>query len=123
MRSLLSALAFVSAYVLAFCPAELDAQRAGENQVYSPAVFEGLSYRMVGPTRGGRATTVTGIAEEPGTFYMGATGGGVWKTTDYGQSWSNVSDGFFETASIGAIQVADSDPRKADTVGAHFSLT
>ena len=47
---------------------------------------------------------------QPHTFYMGATGGGVWKTTDAGQIWQNVSDGFFETASIGAIAVAESDP-------------
>jgi photosystem II stability/assembly factor-like uncharacterized protein len=78
--------------------------------VYEPALFADLTYRMVGPSRGGRVTAVSGIAEEPGTFYMGATGGGVWKTSDYGQSWVNVSDGYFETASIGAIDVADSDP-------------
>ncbi len=65
---------------------------------------------MIGPSRGGRVTAVAGIAEQPATFYMGATGGGVWKTTDYGQSWLNVSDGYFQTASIGAIDVADSDP-------------
>ncbi|MDH3456941.1 MAG: hypothetical protein OER90_08870, partial [Gemmatimonadota bacterium] len=46
----------------------------------------------------------------PETFYMGATGGGVWKTTDYGQVWRNVSDGYFQTGSIGAIRVANSDP-------------
>jgi photosystem II stability/assembly factor-like uncharacterized protein len=83
---------------------------ADPNVVYDPGLFADLTYRMVGPSRGGRVTAVTGIAGEPGTFYMGATGGGVWKTTDYGQSWENVSDGYFETASIGAIDVADSDP-------------
>ncbi len=72
-------------------------------------VFDALSYRNVGPSRGGRVTAVAGVADEPGTFYMGATGGGVWKTTDYGQSWNNISDGFFATASIGAIRVAASD--------------
>lgn len=69
-----------------------------------------LDFRMVGPTRGGRVTAVTGHAAVPGTFFMGATGGGVWKTTDYGQSWKNVSDGYFESPSIGSIDVADSDP-------------
>lgn len=68
-----------------------------------------LRYRCIGPTRGGRATTVTGVPSDPGTFYMGSTGGGVWKTTDYGQSWRNVSDGFFESASIGAMRVAPAD--------------
>ena len=59
----------------------------------------------------GRATTVTGIRSEPATFYMGSTGGGVWKTTDFGQSWRNVSDGFFATGSIGAIRAAPSDEK------------
>lgn len=72
--------------------------------------FGGMHWRHIGPHRGGRATAVAGHRRQPGTFYMGATGGGVWKSTDYGQSWSNISDGFFETASIGAIEVAQSHP-------------
>ncbi|MCX2719569.1 WD40/YVTN/BNR-like repeat-containing protein [Lentiprolixibacter aurantiacus] len=72
--------------------------------------FSVFEYRNVGPYRGGRVTTVAGIASEPGTFYFGATGGGVWKTTDYGTSWNNISDGFFKTPSIGAIAVAQNDP-------------
>lgn len=74
-----------------------------------PALFNGLKYRNIGPSRGGRVTTVAGISSQPGTFYMGACGGGVWKTADYGVSWTNVSDGFFSTGSIGAIRVAPSD--------------
>ncbi|MGI9076109.1 MAG: WD40/YVTN/BNR-like repeat-containing protein [Gemmatimonadaceae bacterium] len=73
-------------------------------------LLRGLRYRMVGPSRGGRVTTVTGVPQQPHTFYMGSTGGGVWKTTDAGRSWLNISDGFFEAASMGAIDVADSDP-------------
>ncbi|MEM1358339.1 MAG: hypothetical protein AAGF89_09080 [Bacteroidota bacterium] len=69
-----------------------------------------LEYRNVGPTRGGRATAVAGVRTQPGTFYMGATGGGVWKTEDYGTSWQNVSDDYFSTPSIGAIRVAQNDP-------------
>lgn len=69
-----------------------------------------LEYRNVGPTRGGRATTVAGVRTQPNVFYMGATGGGVWKTEDYGTSWHNVSDGYFTTPSIGAIRVAQNDP-------------
>ncbi|MDC0008271.1 hypothetical protein OAE12_01020, partial [bacterium] len=72
--------------------------------------FEALQYRNVGPERGGRVTTVTGIPQIPGTFYLGASGGGVWKSEDYGTSWKNISDGFFVTPSIGAIEVATSDP-------------
>jgi photosystem II stability/assembly factor-like uncharacterized protein len=79
-------------------------------QAQSAEVLEDLQFRNVGPTRGGRSTTVAGHRDQPHTFYMGATGGGVWKTTNYGSSWDNVSDGFFETGSIGSIDVADSDP-------------
>lgn len=67
-------------------------------------------FRNVGPLRGGRVTTVAGTRAEPGTFYLGATGGGVWKSTDYGTSWANVSDGYFQTPSIGAIAVDQNDP-------------
>ncbi len=73
-------------------------------------LFKDLEFRYIGPSRGGRVTTVTGHKADPGTFYMGATGGGVWKTTDYGVSWQNISDGYFETGSIGSIDVADADP-------------
>ncbi|MFQ5568444.1 MAG: hypothetical protein ACE5G0_02140 [Rhodothermales bacterium] len=77
---------------------------------YDPALFQELDFRMIGPSRGGRATTVAGHRTQPHTFYFGSTGGGVWKTTDYGTTWRNISDGFFQTASIGSIDVADSDP-------------
>lgn len=72
--------------------------------------FEALQYRTIGPSRGGRVTTVTGTPMLPGTFYLGASGGGVWKTDDYGTTWNNVSDGYFKTPSIGAIEVAVNDP-------------
>jgi photosystem II stability/assembly factor-like uncharacterized protein len=72
--------------------------------------FQEMRYRQIGPARGGRVTAVTGVASQPHTFYMGSTGGGVWKTTDAGVTWENVSDGFFEVGSMGAIDVADSDP-------------
>ncbi len=70
----------------------------------------GLRYRMVGPSRGGRVTAVAGHRRHPGTFYQGPSGGGVFKTTDYGLTWRPVSDGFFETGSIGAIEVSESNP-------------
>lgn len=72
--------------------------------------FEALQYRTIGPSRGGRVTTVTGTPLQQGTFYFGASGAGVWKTEDYGTSWYNVSDGFFKTPSIGAIEIAANDP-------------
>lgn len=76
----------------------------------SAALFDALEYRNVGPTRGGRVTAVAGTVAEPATFYLGASGGGVWKTTDYGTSWQNVSDGYFDTPSIGDISVSQTDP-------------
>ena len=75
-----------------------------------PAMWSGMRYRMIGPDRGGRVTTVTGVPSQPYTFYMGSTGGGVWKTTDAGHTWVNVSDGFFKAASMGAVEVSISDP-------------
>lgn len=69
-----------------------------------------LQYRSIGPFRGGRATAVAGVPSQPNVYYFGATGGGVFKTTDGGVNWTPVSDGFFKTGSVGAIAVADSDP-------------
>ncbi len=77
---------------------------------FDASLFGALSYRMVGPSRGGRVTAVAGHRAQASTFYMGATGGGVWKTTDYGHTWNNVSDGYFASPSIGAIRVAESNP-------------
>jgi photosystem II stability/assembly factor-like uncharacterized protein len=71
--------------------------------------FEGMKYRNVGPTRGGRVTAVAGTVAAPSTFYLGASGGGIWKTEDYGTSWNNVSDGYFSTPSIGDIAIAQND--------------
>ena len=72
-----------------------------------PSLVAGLKWRSVGPFVGGRVTAVAGHRSQLNTFYMGATGGGVWRTTDAGETWANISDGYFETASIGAIEVAD----------------
>ena len=71
--------------------------------------FDGMQYRNIGPTRGGRVTAVAGTTAAPSTFYLGASGGGVWKTEDYGTTWNNVSDGYFSTPSIGDIAVAQND--------------
>jgi photosystem II stability/assembly factor-like uncharacterized protein/DNA-binding FrmR family transcriptional regulator len=73
-------------------------------------LFDTLEWRLVGPFRGGRCVAVAGDPRERLTFYMGSTGGGVWKTTDGGRYWKNVSDGYFKRASVGAIAVAASDP-------------
>lgn len=72
--------------------------------------FDALKFRTVGPGRGGRVTTVAGTPAAVSTFYLGASGGGVWKSEDYGTTWENVSDGYFASPSIGAIAVGVSDP-------------
>jgi|KBSSwiStaDraftv2_1062776.scaffolds.fasta_scaffold02420_2 photosystem II stability/assembly factor-like uncharacterized protein len=72
--------------------------------------LEGLSFRTIGPYRGGRSIAVTGVRHHPNIFYFGAAGGGVWKTTDGGSNWEVVSDKDFKTGSVGAIAVAESDP-------------
>jgi photosystem II stability/assembly factor-like uncharacterized protein len=74
-----------------------------------PALLGSLWWRCVGPFRGGRSVAVAGHPTDAMTFYFGACAGGVWKTTDGGTYWENVSDGFFETAAIGALAVAPSD--------------
>ena len=73
-------------------------------------VYNNLNWRNIGPFRGGRSVTSTGVANAPSTFYMGSTGGGVWKTEDNGIHWKNISDGFFKTGTVGAIAVSESDP-------------
>jgi photosystem II stability/assembly factor-like uncharacterized protein len=77
----------------------------------APDPLKALQYRSIGPYRGGRSVAVAGVPSQPFVFYYGATGGGVWKTTDGGINWESVSDGsVFGTGSVGAIAVADSDP-------------
>jgi len=88
-------------------PATLVAQEA--NQVVDPSYYQGMRYRMVGPFRGGRVTAVTGIAESPHTFFMGGTGGGIWKTEDAGHHWVPIADEYLANGNIGALDVADSD--------------
>ncbi len=74
------------------------------------SALAGLKYRNIGPTRGGRSVAVAGVLQDPLVYYMGSTGGGVWKTTNAGNTWTNISDKFFNTGSVGAIAVAPSDP-------------
>jgi photosystem II stability/assembly factor-like uncharacterized protein len=75
-----------------------------------PAFFNGLHYRLVGPARGGRVTTVTGVPSQPKTFYMGVASGGLFKTTDSGATWTPIIDGKVPIGSTGSVAVADSDP-------------
>ena len=73
-------------------------------------LLNNVEFRLVGPFRGGRVGAVTGDPSDARVFYFGSTGGGVWKTTDGGVYWQNVSDGFFQRASVGAIACAPADP-------------
>ena len=82
---------------------------AAQAPAFDTLLTAGLRYRMIGPFRGGRSTAVAGVPSSPFTYYMGTTGGGVWRTDDAGQNWTNISDGFFG-GSIGAVAVAPSDP-------------
>ena len=74
-----------------------------------PSFYQAMEWRSIGPFRGGRSNASVGVPSQPGTFYFGGVGGGVWKTTDGGVTWANVTDGFLNTASVGAIAVAPSD--------------
>ncbi|WP_456426628.1 VPS10 domain-containing protein [Rhodocaloribacter sp.] len=78
-------------------------------QSYDEALYGALEYRNLGPYRGGRSAAVTGVPGQPSTYYFGGAGGGVWKTTDGGQTWKNISDDFFG-GSIGAVAVSEWDP-------------
>jgi len=75
---------------------------------FDDKLHEAVEYRLVGPHRGGRSAAVTGVPGKPLLFYMGATGGGVWRTTNGGQTWENISDGYFG-GSIGAVAVSEFD--------------
>jgi len=78
-------------------------------EISTEQLYESLEWKFAGPYRGGRSTAVSGVISKPYTFYMGTTGGGVWKTTDAGNNWKNISDGQITVGSIGAISVSESD--------------
>ena len=89
----------------------MHSQRRNKKQStpeYPEELYSSLEYRLIGPFRGGRSGTVAGVPGEPNLYYFGATGGGVWRTTDGGRTWENISDGYFG-GSIGAVEVAQSD--------------
>jgi len=94
---------FIAITLLLCSPTQVKAQNINESQ------YDALEYRLIGPFRGGRSAAVTGVPNKPNLYYFGAAGGGIWKTTDGGRTWENISDGFFG-GSIGAITVSKSDP-------------
>lgn len=105
----------VGCLAMLFISTDVQAQVFGHGEdtsdpTYNESLLNALQYRNIGPFRGGRSVAVAGHKDQPHTYYMGATGGGVWKTTDGGKTWINVSDGYFKTGSVGAVSVAPSDP-------------
>ena len=101
-------------FLLAMCLMPLNAEgqrrkKSNDSDPYPEQLYSSMEYRLVGPFRGGRSAAVTGVPGKPNLFYFGATGGGVWRTTDGGRTWENISDGYFG-GSIGAVEVAQSDP-------------
>ncbi|WP_420318704.1 WD40/YVTN/BNR-like repeat-containing protein [Ekhidna sp.] len=99
--------------IMTFVSLEGESQRKrGKSSTPSPAIdsklYDGINWRNIGPFRGGRSAAVTGVPGKPNLYYMGATGGGVWRTKDGGQIWENISDGFFG-GSIGAVAVSEWD--------------
>src|SRR5215471_6004201 len=110
-RSLVAslALAVVIASALVVARAQTPAS-SGPAPAVDPALVKGLKYGLIGPSRGGRVTTVTGVPSQPRTFYMGVASGGLFRTTDSGGTWTPVTDGQIPLGSMGSIAVAESDP-------------
>src|SRR5690606_1327178 len=100
---------FICVFVCFYLSTSVAAQNQTTIQSYDKALYQSMTYRNIGPFRGGRSTTATGIPDNIFTFYQGSTGGGVLKTTDGGITWNNISDGFFNTTGIGDITPAPSN--------------
>src|ERR1019366_278645 len=100
--------------VVSFCVPSPAQRRGGQGAGAPDATAQGplrsVRYRSIGPFRGGRVTAVAGIPSQPQTYYFGATGGGIWKTTDGGFTWLPVADGQLATGSVGALAGSESDP-------------
>src|SRR4026209_2096574 len=97
--------------LFALLPAPAAAQGKTLMASADSALFRGLRYRLVGPSRGGRVTTVTGVPSQPRTFYLGVASGGVFRTTDGGENWAPITEGKGPVGSTGSIAVAGANPK------------
>ncbi len=104
----------IALIALLLYPFNSDAQRRKKKNTNPATVqdsmFHGLKWRNIGPFRGGRSVASSGVVGQPMTYYNGTVGGGIWKTTDDGLSWKNISDGFFKTGTVGSVAVSESNP-------------
>ncbi len=100
---------FFIIFLLLAISAGVQAQKETPQTDYN-TIFKTVKWRSIGPFRGGRSVAATGVVGNIYTYYMGTTGGGLWKTEDMGITWNNISDGYFKTGSVGAVAVAESDP-------------
>lgn len=105
----LAAIAAV-AVVLAVAPGQSQGPAVAGTPGVSAELFGGLAWRSIGPARGGRSIACAGSPTRPNEYYFGATGGGLWKTTNGGATWAPVTDGQIESSSVGAVAVSESNP-------------
>jgi photosystem II stability/assembly factor-like uncharacterized protein len=103
-RKILLAFLLMPFYYCLHAQTKADSAANEFNYYFKPA-----KWRCIGPFRGGRSVAATGVVGNTHTYYMGTTGGGLWKTEDMGITWNNISDGFFKTGSVGAVSVAEND--------------
>jgi len=100
--------------ILILITLDADGQRRkNQASAFTPVdttIYQGLKWRNIGPFRGGRSVASSGVVSDPMTYYMGGTGGGIWKTEDGGISWNNISDGQLATGTVGAVGISESDP-------------
>ncbi len=94
---------FLSCFLVGHLSAQVPQNAAADD--YN-SIFKTVKWRSIGPFRGGRSNAGCGVVGDARTYYMGTTGGGLWKTDDMGITWRNVSDGYFKTGSVGAVAVA-----------------
>ena len=98
-------------FLLVCCLFFISAHKVNAQKIvskFSEEYYKSIEWRNIGPFRGGRSAAVAGVPNKANLYYFGATGGGVWKTTDAGNTWQNISDGFFG-GSVGAVAISESD--------------